>query len=32
MFSFRFDPGRAFISGKNDSDDFMNDSVVFYVI
>jgi hypothetical protein len=32
MFSFRFEPGRALMSGKKDSDDFMNDSFVFYVI
>ena len=30
--SFRFEPGRALMSGKKDSEDFMNDSVVFYVI
>lgn len=32
MVSFRFEPGRALMSGKNDYEDFMNDSVVFYVI
>jgi hypothetical protein len=32
MFSFRFDPGRALMSGRKDSDDFMKDSFVFYVI
>ena len=32
MFSLRFEPGRAFMSGKNDYDDFMKDYVVFSVI
>ncbi len=29
MLSFLLDPGRAFMSGKNDYDDFIKDSVVF---